>query len=378
MTNSLDSIFEDEAFDYLTKQVEKKKIVKQDPEVAKFQEIIDFVKEHEREPEKTAEWSNERALWARLCGFRGKPERAEIVKKYDSLKNKKKEFEPNAEFVFGNIEVDDGLNLEDILETDDLIDDFSDLLDVSRYRRTVNAADKIGRRKHASHFDKYKGLFDQVHADIAAGKRKIIPFEQYDIHEDRFYIQNGVMMYIVSISKDTFISDNGKTNARMHVVYENGTENKNLLLQSLASSLYSTERHGRMVTEPVDAETLAESFGEEFTTGYIYVLKSLSTNPDINKWDNLYKIGFTRNDVQDRIANAENDVTYLNAPVRIMLSAEVKNVNAQLLERTLHHAFQDKQVVFQDGNFKKATEWYIVPLNEIQSKINEVIAGLQK
>ena len=378
MTNSLDSIFEDDAFDDLTKQVEKKKVVKQDSEVTKFQEIIDFVNENGREPEKTPEWSSERALWARLSGFRGKTERAEKVKKFDTLGLLEKEFEPDGEFITDSVEIDDELNLDDILGSDDIIDDFSDLLDISRYRRTVNAADKIGRRKHASHFEKYKSLFDQVHADIASGRRKIIPFEQYDIHENRFYIQNGVMMYIVSISKDTFIADNGKTNARMHVVYENGTENKNLLLQSLASSLYSTERHGRMVTEPEDEETLAESFGEEFTTGYIYVLKSLSTNPDISKWNNLYKIGFTRNDVENRISNAENDVTYLTAPVRVMLSAEGKNVNAQLLERTLHHAFRDKQVVFQDGNFKKATEWYMVPLNDIESKINEVIAGLQK
>ena len=343
MANSLDSIFEDDAFDDLTKQVEKKKVVKQDPEVAKFQEIIDFVNENGREPGKTSEWSSERALWARLSGFRGKTERAEKVKKYDNLGLLDKEFEPDGEFLTDSVEIDDELNLDDILGSDDMIDDFSDLLDVSRYRRTVNAADKIGRRKHASHFEKYKSL-----------------------------------MYIVSISKDTFIADNGKTNARMHVVYENGTENKNLLLQSLASSLYSTERHGRMVTEPVDEETLAESFGEEFTTGYIYVLRSLSTNPDISKWTNLYKIGFTRNDVESRIANAKNDVTYLNAPVKIMLSAKVQNVNAQLLERTLHHAFQDKQVVFQDGNFKKATEWYMLPLNDIELKINEVIAGLQK
>lgn len=378
MANSLDSIFEDDAFDYLTKQVEKKKVVKQEPEVTKFQEIIDFVNENGREPEKTAEWSSERALWARLSGFRGKPERAEKVKKYDTLGLLEKEFEPDGEFVPAVSEVDDKLNLDDILGSDDLIDDFSDLLDVSRYRRTVNAADKIGRRKHSSHFDKYKGLFEQVHADIAAGRRKIIPFEQYDIHENRFYIQNGVMMYIVSISEDTFVADNGKTNARMHVVYENGTENKNLLLQSLASSLYSTERHGRMVTELVDGEMLAESFGEEFTTGYIYVLKSLSTNPNISKLSNLYKIGFTRNDVKSRIANAENNVTYLNAPVRVMISAEVQNVNAQLLERSLHHAFQDKQVVFQDVNFKKATEWYVIPLDDIQSKINEMIVSLQK
>ena len=110
----------------------------------------------------------------------------------------------------------------------------------------------------------------------------------------------------------------------MHVVYENGTENKQLLLQSLASSLYSKERHGRMVTNIVDDESLSERFGAEFTTGYIYVLKSLSENPEIRKINNLYKIGFTRNRIESRIVNAENEVTYLNAPVRLVLSAEVK------------------------------------------------------
>ena len=47
------------------------------------------------------------------------------------------------------------------------------------------------------------------------------------------------------------------------------------------------------------------------------------------------------------------------------------------IERTLHHAFNDKQVVFQDGDFKKANEWFIVPLDEIEHKINEIIVGLQ-
>ena len=208
-------------------------------------------------------------------------------------------------------------------------------MDISRYKKTVNAADKIGRRKRAANFEEYRELFNKVHEEIAQGERKIIPFEQYDIQENRFYIQNGVMMYIVHISEDTFISDNGKENARMHVVYENGTENKELLLQSLASSLYSKERHGRMVTDIIDAESLAESFGEEFTSGYIYVLKSLNSNPDIAKLQNLYKIGFTKNKVSTRTSNAENEVTYLNAPVKLVLSAEIKNVNAQKLEKAL-------------------------------------------
>ncbi|WP_455644467.1 GIY-YIG nuclease family protein [Marinilactibacillus psychrotolerans] len=374
----MDSIFEDDDFFKLTKQEEKTKVEKVDPDVIKFQEILKFIKENGREPQKTKDWSNERALWARLQGFRDKIERAEKVKKYDSLGLLKIENRPNEDFEKLTDRAVEVTELEDIFAQDELIDDFSDLLDVSRYRKTINAADKIGRRKHASNFDKYKNLFEQVHEEIANGKRKIIPFEQYDIAEGRFYVQNGVMLYIVSISKDIFTGDNGKQNARMHVVYENGTENKELLLQSLASSLYSKERHGRMITDVVDNNTIAESFSMDYTTGYIYVLESLSDNPEIKKLQNLYKIGFTLNDIETRISNAENDVTYLNAPVRVVLSAKINNVSAQKLERILHHSFKNRQVIFQDAQYKKATEWYLIPIDEIESKINEIITNLQK
>ncbi|PTK12128.1 GIY-YIG nuclease family protein [Staphylococcus saprophyticus] len=377
MNNGLDSIFEDSIFDKLTKQEDKIKVEKLDPELIKFQKIVDFVKENGREPKKTKEWSNERALWASLSGFRNKPERFEKVRKYDSLNILGKENDANNKFEIDTNELKKPKNLEEVIDKDELIDDFSDLLDVSRYRKTINAADKIERRKNIPDFEKYKILFEQVHEDIATGRRKIIPFEQYDIEEGRFYIQNGVMMYIVSIGN--FYTDNhNSANAKMHVVYENGTANKSLLFRSLASSLYSKERHGRMVTDIIDDNTMAEKFNQSYTTGYIYVLQSLSADQEIKKLKNLYKIGFTRNDIKQRITNAENDVTYLNAPVRLILSAKVENINAQLLERTLHHTFRDKQVIFQNENFKNATEWFIVPLDEIHTKINEIVASLQK
>ena len=377
MTSNLDEIFSDDLFDDLTKQEKKSKIEKLDPEIIKFQEILNFVKENNREPNKTKNWSKERALWARLQGFREKKARSDKVKHLDELKllEKKGIFSEEAKLDYNNI--NQIHNINEVFDDEQLFDDFSDLLDVSRYKRTVNAVNKKSSREHAVEFNKYQELFKNVHEDIANGKRKIIPFENYDIEAGRFYIQNGVMLYIVSISNEKFIGDSGKKNARMHVVYENGTENKQLLLQSLASSLYATERNGRMVTNVVDEDSLAENFGAEFTTGYIYVLKSLSTNSEISKLDNLYKIGFTRNNIESRIINAENEFTYLNAPVRLILSVEVKNLNAQLLERTLHHVFQDKQVVFQNTAYKKATEWYIVTLDEIQDKINRILSDIQ-
>ena len=85
MTNNLDDIFSDDLFDDLTKQVKKKKAEKLDPEIIKFQEILNFVKENDREPNKTDEWSEERALWARLQGFREKKERLDKVKHLDEL-----------------------------------------------------------------------------------------------------------------------------------------------------------------------------------------------------------------------------------------------------------------------------------------------------
>lgn len=99
MIMDLDSIFLDEKFDDLTREVVKKKVEKVDPEVRKFQEIIDFINENGREPQRTKEWSNERALWARLRGFRDKPDRAEKVKKYDTLDLLSKE---NEELLEGN------------------------------------------------------------------------------------------------------------------------------------------------------------------------------------------------------------------------------------------------------------------------------------
>ncbi|KDP12036.1 hypothetical protein SCHR_10310 [Staphylococcus chromogenes MU 970] len=374
MMSNLDDIFSDELFEDLTKQ--EKKVEKLDPEIVKFQEITNFVRNKNREPKKTSEWSEERALWARLQGFRNKKERLNKVKHIDELELLNKDGESLDKLnSTNNQEIVN--NIDEVLNDDQIFNDFSDLLDVSRYKKTVNTLNKKSSRKRADNFNKYKELFKKVHEEIASGKRKIIPFKKYDIEAGRFYIQNGVMLYIVSISDDKFIGDNGKENARMHVVYENGTENRQLLLQSLASSLYSNERHGRMVTEIIDEESLAESFGKEFTTGYIYVLKSLNTNPEISKLTHLYKIGFTRNSIESRIVNAKKEVTYLNAPVRVVLSVEVKNLNARVLERTLHHTFQDKQVVFQNGEYKKATEWYIIPLEEIESRINDILSHLQ-
>ena len=57
---------------------------------------------------------------------------------------------------------------------------------------------------------------------------------------------------------------------------------------------------------PQVRETSAPT-ADDRVTGYIYVLRSLSENPAISRQKDLYKIGFTTNRVEERIANAEHE-----------------------------------------------------------------------
>ena len=53
-------------------------------------------------------------------------------------------------------------------------------------------------------------------------------------------------------------------------------------------------------------------------SGHIYVLRSLSDDPQIAGLQNLHKIGFSTTSVEQRVVNAEKSPTYLMAPVRIV------------------------------------------------------------
>ncbi|WP_431306560.1 GIY-YIG nuclease family protein [Ligilactobacillus pobuzihii] len=83
---------------------------------------------------------------------------------------------------------------------------------------------------------------------------------------------------------------------------------------------------------------------DDLVTGYIYVLKSASKAPQIASIKPLYKAGFTVNDIQKRISNAENESTYLYAPVEIIEEIQVLNLNAESLETTIHHSLAPYQL----------------------------------
>lgn len=118
---------------------------------------------------------------------------------------------------------------------------------------------------------------------------------------------------------------------------------------------------------------------EDKVTGYIYVLRSLSENPEINNIKNLYKIGFSTNRVENRVANAEHEPTYLMAPVEIVSTYMIVNMHSQKFEDLVHKVLHEVNFRFKvaddKGEMHEATEWYQVPLEIIDSIIQKIMNG---
>lgn len=133
---------------------------------------------------------------------------------------------------------------------------------------------------------------------------------------------------------ETFKAPNGEFDARLRVVYSNGTES-NLLRRSLQRALYKDET-GRRISDPAAGPLFADQSGDDDeASGTIYVLRSKSEHPLVaaNR-DVLHKIGVTGGDVARRFANAKLDPTFLMADVEIMATYELYNTPRDWISRS--------------------------------------------
>lgn len=95
----------------------------------------------------------------------------------------------------------------------------------------------------------------------------------------------------------------------------------------------------------------------------------------------MYKVGFTSGTVERRIANAENEPTYLYGPVKVVAEYQVINLNPEALETALHHALGqyrlDVDIKATNGKIIHPREWFIADLDTINNLINQIISKLQ-
>lgn len=253
-----------------------------------------------------------------------------------------------------------------------------------RPRAEINAAEEIANRTPCNDFVKFKPLFDEVAEDVARGRRTTLQirkdagFLKARIKEDEFFILNGQTVYIAEVG-ETIKAPNGDTDARLRVIYSNGTES-NLLLRSLQRALYKDES-SRIISEPPAGPLFSgEPEDGDVETGTIYVLRSKSEHPWIKENRELiHKIGVTGGDVKKRIGNPKVSSTYLMADVEIVATYELSNINPVKLENLIHRFFKPAQlnIEIKDrlGNPIDPREWFLVPLFVINDAIECIKDG---
>ena len=333
--------------------------------IASFTQINQFVAEHGREPE-SGKGVQEHQLYARLNGIRESAEKMEALANLD-------------EHGLLNVQRKEISSIDDIFDDDDLGilgNEAESIFTLKHVSKETTMPDYVASRKPCKDFETFEAKFTQCQADLTAGKRKLWPFKnEQQIQKGYFFVLKGVLLYVADVGDVE--KSNGKKNARLRCIFENGTES-DMLLRSLAAELY---KDGRRVTEHEDR--LLDGFNniteEDEATGYIYVLRSLSTKPEIQEIDNLYKIGFSTVPVEQRIKNAENEPTYLMAPVHIVEAYQCYNMNPQKLEQLLHTFFGSSclNIDIFDGDGQRHTprEWFIAPLDIIEQTIHFVLNG---
>lgn len=332
-----------------------------------FLEIVEFRRDKDRVPSSTSNEIAERKLGARLDGILANEGKIAALKHLDE---------------FGLLEVPEPpSSLDELLEGDDfdLLEDDSGLLDVSDLpsRRPPGSPDSVAKRTKADGFEEFEALFKAKHAELSDGTYRLVPFPGVQsIQPGAFFVLQGIVLFIAEVGDTSFKVIGGKEEPRqrLRVVFENGTESS-MYRKSLSKRLHEADgqafvRTGHNVNEVGDADV---------ESGHIYVLRSLSDDPQIASMKDLHKIGFATTSVEQRVKNAEKLPTYLMAPVEILADYRTYNLKTSWLEHLLHRVFADVRLditqIDRKGRNYDPSEWFVVPLRVINQAINMIMSG---
>lgn len=368
---ALEEIFKAPEFAHIKAPV--KRVTKNDRLLNSFDEIVSFVEKEGRLPSNEGDLV-EKGLAQRLSSIREDKDKYDLCLPHDKL------------HLLGDYKektIDE--QLDEIL--DDPIFDVSPeskaLFDIPDYMKRAEEkriTDYIGKRKPCKEFkEKYEMMFRQVQDDIDSGRKKLVKFRQPDMVEGAFFVDHGQIVFLEKIDTKKLprwgVDRHIRLDGRIHCIYDNGTES-DILFRSLGKSLYS-DGYSIRDASVADDDVLKQSFtvsNNDVQSGYVYVLRSLSTDPEVASIKDLHKIGFTTQTVEKRIENAKNEATYLYSDVVIVAKWRVYNIKAVVLENALHHVFSKAQLQLTAGA-KRPKEWYVVPFAQIEEGINRLISG---
>jgi hypothetical protein len=257
----------------------------------------------------------------------------------------------------------------------------SPLTELKHVRSTAEkkAADEVANREKCEDFATFKPLFEQVQKELNSGLRETRPFEmKAEIEKGRFFIVSGQKAYVAE-KGETIINEQGRTDARLRVIFDNGTES-NMLMRSLQRALNKDDA-GRRITDQSAGPLFSDQTidGDE-ASGTIYVLRSKSDHPLVaENRDLVHKIGVTNMSVEKRIAGAHLQPTFLMANVEVVATYELYNINRTKLENLIHRIFEparlEIEIMDRFGRPVIPREWFLVPIFAIKDAVERIKDG---
>lgn len=287
-------------------------------------------------------------------------------------------------------------NIDEIIASEDpLLSDPAGVIfklehvsDVARAKS--NSPDGIAQRRPCAEFERFAPLFAEIKEDLRSGRRKTKPFTTAEsIVAGSAFILNGIISYVAYVDER---QRRGKDyhDGRIRVIFDNGME-AYYLWRSFARAFYEDE-NGRQIVESTPSvsgplfsgaghvsgplftgEADKDEFGE--AKGTVYIVESLSEDPNITALKGrLYKIGFTTQPVDKRLADVEKDPTFLCAPVQLRATYET-NFSPRKLEQLLHQFFAhaNLQVEVVLGKPVVPKEWFVVPLDLVEEGVKRIL-----
>jgi len=378
---TLEDVFKDDEFGILDSKPKNSNVKTEDDRlIESFQEINTFFEKNQREPEATN--VTEFKLLSRLKALRKDVKKIETLKSYDphNLLSTKEEVK----------------SVADILSDDDLgILDTEEALSIFKLKNVPSSKDRadsdfVAQRKAMKNKDfiPYESMFKEIHKQLRERKISLKRFRnpEKNLIPGNYYVLDGILLFLeeANIERDNIMLPSGdrlRKDGRTRIIFENGTMS-NMLYRSLGKQLLA---NGHLVTK-TEVETAKELFDnvhslneEDLETGWIYILKSNSTNKEIASINDLYKIGYSTVPVPERIKNASKESTYLMADVGIIASYKTYNLNAQKFEHLIHRFFAEVclNIDINDELGRRITprEWFVVPLPVIDEVIHLILSG---
>jgi hypothetical protein len=344
--------------------------------IAGFEEIQRFVAEHGRAPQH----GEDRDIFERLYAVR--------LDRLRELEEARGLLAPLDHQALLNGEAWQGAPIRDDIGDEELLAELGVDADagtgITALRHVRAAAEKreaeeVASREKCVDFARFKPLFERLQKDLTTGVRETRPFElKAEIQQGSWFIVGGQKAHVAELG-EVFTNAQGRTDARLRVIFDNGTES-NMLMRSLQRALNKDDA-GRRITEPVAGPLFSGEKGQDDqATGTIYVLRSKSDHPTVAAHrDLVHKIGVTTMSVEQRIAGARLQPTFLMADVEVVATYELFNINQTKLENLIHKVFEtarlDIEIQDRFGNPVVPREWFLAPLFAVDEAVSRIKDG---